>query len=114
MVVFFLGSGCSMFQVSGENKDLKVYVKARDTFNNMWESYLDYRDGLPEGQKKEDLKGKFKDVGKTSIFTEVKEKLDLWGQFVGTMDEVQKKKDYYKLFNQALDLLIKAKIIEVK
>lgn len=105
--------GCAamegLFSVPDETKTPEgAYYMARKTLNDYWEIYLNYRNAMPNGPKKQALKNKFDDTGTDSIFTRADKVLDSWREVLNTPEAYQKE----KLFDLILDEIISQLIIE--
>ena len=93
---------------------MRGYVSARTILNNYWESYLNLRDSMPDGIKKDALRAKFNDTGKGSYFTDAKDALDAWKAAIGTEGEVNLSKVYYSLFEKIMALLLQEGVIKIE
>lgn len=93
---------------------MQGYVSARTILNNYWESYLNLRDSMPDGERKVALRAKFNDTGEESYFTDAKKALDLWNDVVGTSGELNASKFYYEIFNKIMILLLSEGVIKIE
>lgn len=85
---------------------MAIYTGTRTAFNNYLETYLNYRDALPDGAQKDALKSKYE-----KRFEEAAELLNLWGQAVGTDSQVIKSRAFNALFDRILLDLMNAGIV---
>ena len=106
MALVFLIAGCA--------SSLRTYVSARTILNNYWETYLDYRDAMPDGLAKDALKAKFGDTGKDSYFTKAKNALDAWDKVLDSQDQANQAQVYYAIWNQIMALMVSENIIVIK
>lgn len=109
IILSLLFVGCAGIQIAREDIPRASYVSARATFNTHLETYLNYRDMLPEGTKKEALRNKYE-----QDFWKAKEALDIWGAVVdmGT-DPTSAITNYNKLIDFIVMELIKDEIIQI-
>ena len=106
IVIWMFSFGCA--------GSLRTYVSARTMLNNYWEEYLNYRDAMPEGPAKVELRAKFQDTGKTSLFTDAKDALDAWDKVVQSTDQTTQANAYYAIWEKLMAILLREGIIEIK
>lgn len=80
-----------------------IYLGSRTAFNNYLETFVNYRDTLPQGAERNALNAEFQPK-----FEECAAALDLWGKAVGTDQEITKMRAFNALFDK-LYLLLKEK-----
>lgn len=99
LVAGFLAYGCATVPAGQEN--LATYLGARTAFNNYLELYLNYRDVMPDGEKKNQLR-----AGLEPKFYQASLMLDAWKLSMNTDDEVMARQTFNTVFDQlALNLM---------
>lgn len=89
------------------------YYMARSVLNSYWETYLDYRDSLPEGERKQKLREKFDDIGVDSVFTQTKRVLDDWEKVIDTPEGFRKEKLFDTLLNRIIQKMLTEDLITI-
>ncbi|MBW2066886.1 MAG: hypothetical protein JRJ03_18405 [Deltaproteobacteria bacterium] len=107
LFIFVALSGCATQNAGLSRSPLTVYMIARAAFNDYLETYLDYRDALPNGPEKTALRQRFE-----PRFMQAAALLDLWKTALGRADENSARKAFNEAFNALLNELITAGIIK--
>ena len=97
--------------------NLRAYVSARTVLNNYWEQYLNVRDAMPEGERKDEFRAKFndaRDVEGDSYFAKADKALDAWESSIGTSSEKPNANQYYLLFSKVMSLLVSEGIVTIE